>query len=437
MSERPSVLLVNQHYWPDHAATGQYLTDLGERLAADGFDVSVLCAQGQYQSGKLEAPAEEVHNGVHITRVKTTAFGRGTTMGRLADYASFYARVFRHVLFGRRYDSIIFLTTPPLVATVGALARRLRGVCYGIWSMDLHPDAEVALGMISENGLPARILHGLNNWSYRRADFVVALGPHMKRRILEKGVSPARAKTIPVWSWAKQIQPVSRETNPLRQDLRLGDTFVAMYSGNAGLAHQFEAVCETMKALRDDERIAFLFVGGGPRRAEIEAFADAEELTNVRFLEYFPREQLAESLSLGDAHLLTLRDDFAGIAAPSKLYGIMAAGRPTVMVGPEESEPAEVIRRHRTGEVIRSGPRAGVKLTETLLRMVEARDNAEAIGDRARRTFLSRYEQDVVCAQWTDLLRRTLGIPTPALPEPAREDIFIRQPEEAAAQPPA
>ena len=419
MPDRPSVLLVNQHYWPDHAATGQYLTDLGERLAADGFDVSVLCAQGQYQSGKLTAPARETHNGVDVMRVRTTAFGRGTTAGRLADYASFYARAARHVLFGPRYDSVVFLTTPPLVATVGALARRLRGVRYGIWSMDLHPDAEVALGMLSAQGLPARLLHALNTWSYRRADYVVALGPHMRQRILEKGVEPARAATIPVWSWADQIRPVERADNPLRADLGLDDRFVAMYSGNAGLAHQFEAVCETMDAFRDDDRVAFLFVGGGPRRAEVEAFAAARSLSNVQFLDYFPREHLADSLSLGDVHLLTLRDDMAGIAAPSKLYGVMAAGRPTVMVGPEASEPAEVILRHEAGWVIPSGPRAGAQLTETLRRLVEDRSEAEAVGQAARAAFLDHYEQDVVGAQWTDLLRGAVGTAPLALPEHA------------------
>ena len=428
MSDRPSVLLVNQHYWPDHAATGQYLTDLGERLSADGFDVHVLCAQGQYTSGKLEAPAREVHNGVTITRVQTTSFGRGTTAGRLADYASFYARVMRHVLFGRRYDSVVFLTTPPLVATVGALARRLRGVRYGIWSMDLHPDAEVALGMLSARGLPARLLHALNSWSYRKADYVVALGPHMKRRILEKGVEASHAKTIPVWSWAEQIEPVAPDDNALRRQLDLGDRFVAMYSGNAGLAHQFEAVCETMAALRDDDRVAFLFVGGGPRLKEVKAFAEAHELANVRFLDYFPRADLAESLSIGDVHLLTLRDDFAGIAAPSKLYGIMAAGRPTLMVGPAESEPAEVIRRHGTGWVIRSGPRAGARLTETIRRLADDRSEAERLGALARSTFLAHYEQDVVCGRWTDLLRHTVqpalagsDAPRPRLSAPASE----------------
>lgn len=416
----PSVLFVNQHYYPDVASTGQHLTDLAEHLAARGFDVSVLCASAGYL-GALESPREEVRNGVTIHRVPTTRFGRGSHLGRIADYASFYAQVLRRLLFGRRYSLVVSLTTPPLLSFACALARRARGQRYAIWSMDLHPDAEEAVGMIEPGSPTARALHAMNDVGYRNADLVVDLGPYMKGRLLGKGVRPENLETIVVWNKKDEIRPLDRDQNPLVGELGLEGKFVVMYSGNAGIVHRFDEVIEVMRRLRDRDDVAFVFVGGGPRRKEIEAAIEADGLTNARYLDYFPRERLDQSLSLGSAHLLTLRNEAAGVAVPGKLYGVMAAGRPTIVVGPGRSEPAETVRDERVGLVVdtETEPETAADRLEAAVRQL-ADDPAAcaAMGARAREAFLARYEQEVACDQWADALGRLLGVPErPALPQ--------------------
>src|SRR4051812_10480269 len=141
---RVSLLLVNAHYHPDVASTGQHLTDLAEYLAERGFDVGVLTGRGRYVAGRVSAPPRERLNGVDVVRVRATTFGRGSHLGRLVDYASFYVQVLLRLLTGARADGVVFLTTPPLLSFLGRMARLLRGQRYAIWSMDLHPDAEFA-----------------------------------------------------------------------------------------------------------------------------------------------------------------------------------------------------------------------------------------------------------------------------------------------------
>ena len=402
---RSSVLFVNQHYWPDVAATGQQLTDLAEHLAAEGLDVHVLAGATGYGTEAHGAAGAETRHGVTIHRVRTTRFGRGRHVGRLADYASFYAGALAHVL-RRRYSLVVFLTTPPLLPALGALARSLRGARYGVWSMDLHPDAEVALGMLRDGSPLARTLHRINDWGYGRAAFVVALGPHMARRIVAKGADPVRVHEISVWGSRDEVRPIDPADNPLRAELGLEDAFVVMYSGNAGLAHRFDEVLEAMGDLRDHPRIRFVFAGGGPRRAEIEAFAQTEGLANVRFLEYFPRERLDEALALADIHLLTLRADMGGIAVPSKLFGSMAAARPTAVVAPAASEPAEIVATHGLGIVVHPGE-AG--LAEKLAALAADPAEADRMGRAARQVFLGRYEREVCCGAWARLIGETVG----------------------------
>lgn len=411
----PRLLFVNQHYWPDVAATGQILTDLAEHLAARGFEVDVLTGRGRYVSGELEAPAEEVRNGVRIRRLISTSFGRSSHLGRIADYAGYYLGALRTLLAGERYDLVIVLTTPPLLSVAARLAGRLRGQPYAVWSMDLHPDAEVAIGMLAERGLPARVLHGLNNAGYRGADLVVDLGFRMKERIAAKGVAPDRLVTIGMWSDGAGVRPIDPADNPVRRALGLGpDRLVVMYSGNAGVAHRFEEVREAMRALKDDARFYFLFVGSGPRRAEVEAFIEAEGIANASYRDYFPREELAASLSAGDVHLLTLRESMAGVVVPSKLYGILAAGRPVVMVGPERSEPAQAIRRHDVGVVV--DPEAGgtgADLVAALRGLADDPDARRRMGARARAAFEAEYDRGVLCEAWAELLADRLGVELP------------------------
>ena len=406
MADSPSLLFVNQHYYPDFASTAQHLTDLAEHLVDDGFEVHVMCSAGHYLSGSMDVPMEETHNGVHIHRVRATAFGRDSVLGRLTDYASFFLQVLWRVLTGPRYDYVVTLTTPPLIALVATIARVVRRQNYGIWSMDLHPDAEVAVGMLDEGRPLTRLLHALNDWAYRRADFVVDLGPYMKRRIREKGVPAERLHTVPVWNKKDEVYPIPDEENPLVEEVGLEDKFVIMYSGNAGLGHRFDEVLEAMEHFDGHSDIFFLFVGSGPRKDEIIEFAEVHDLSNFAYLEYFPREQIKYSLSLADVHLLTLYNSMAGVAVPGKLYGILAAGKPVLMLGPEASDSGETILEHDVGVVV--DPQKEEDATDRFIGAIETLYEDEKrrheMGDRGRTVFLDHFEQEVCCAQWAELL---------------------------------
>jgi glycosyltransferase involved in cell wall biosynthesis len=405
------LLFINQHYWPDFASTGQHLTDLCEHLAAEGHDVHVLCSRGRYQSGRMDAPKREIHNGVTIRRLDATSFGRSTHAGRILDYASFYAQALWRVWREGPFDYVVTLTTPPLLCTGAWMLRRAVGQRYGIWSMDLHPEAEVATGMLDDDGTLTRFLSMLNGAGYRGADFVVDLGRHMKRRLTEQGVERERMHTIPVWNKKDEVYPVPPDDNPLLSELGLEDKFVVMYSGNAGLVHRFNEVLGAMRRLNDHPDVHFLFVGGGPRREEIIDFAETHGVDNFQYLDYFPREDLHRSLSLADVHLLTLRQQAAGVAVPGKLYGIMAAGRPVMMVGPRASEPAETITGEDIGRVVDpadfANSEAGAEhLAGALRALCNGEEDGAAMGRRGREAFLETYEQEVACDQWADLINQ-------------------------------
>lgn len=407
---RPNrILFVNQYYWPDHASTAQHLADLAESLAAEGHECHVLCGLGQYRTGTAQLPSYEVHNGVHVHRVKVSAFGRKSTLHRMCDYLSYYAQAMRKALFMKRFDLVVTLTTPPLIGLVGSVLKVIKGSKQIFWSMDLHPDASVALGRMKSSNLAVRTLNRLSNSIYRRADRVVVLGPYMADRILAKGVRPERVREVPVWSRRDEIFPRDRAGHPLREELGLEDQFVVMYSGNLGLAHQFDEVIGAAESLLNRPDITFLFVGDGPRLKEVKAASESKNLTNIRFMDYFPRNSLHLSLSVADLHLITMRDCMTGIVVPGKLYGAMASGRPTVFVGPKFCESADTIRESSCGQTIATGDIES--LTKTIVTLADQPELAAELGQNARRAFLRTYESRHCCTRWADIVADLMGQP--------------------------
>ena len=177
------ILFINQYYWPDHASTAQHLTDLAEFLAAQGFQCHVLASQGRYKPGEPRPPAFETHSGVHIHRVPATSLGRRGTWSRMTDYLSFYAGAALKALGLGRFDLVVTLTTPPIIGLIGTMLKRLRKTRHIYWSMDLHPDASIALGRMSASSRFGSLMYSLSRFVYRAADKVVVLGPYMADRI--------------------------------------------------------------------------------------------------------------------------------------------------------------------------------------------------------------------------------------------------------------
>jgi glycosyltransferase involved in cell wall biosynthesis len=285
--------------------------------------------------------------------------------------------------------------------------------------------------MLRGGSLPARALAWLDARAYRGADFVIDLGAYMQKRVLDKGVEPTKAHTVHLWGGRADREGIP-VANPLTRRFGLEGKFVVMYSGNAGIVHDFGAVFEAMRALRDDPRIFFLFVGGGPRRAEVEEFARRERLTNFAYHDYVPRELLAHSLSLAHVHLISLRPEFVGVSVPSKLYGAMASGRPILFIGPGRCETADAIADARCGVTIDptdgGDAGAGRRIAEIIVSWADAPAVGAELGARGRCTFVERYDQQLSCAAFERVVRGAWGVVPELLP---REGHRARHPDRA------
>jgi glycosyltransferase involved in cell wall biosynthesis len=333
------ILILSQVYWPDTASTAQHLADLGAALAKAGHEVQVLASRHDYENPARRYPAEENHAGVKISRLRHTGLGKGAVWKRVVDFGSFNLVLLWRLLWSGRGEAevVLGMTSPPLVSFLGALVSRWKGWRFCYWAMDLQPELAIQAGMLRKGSLAARLLEGMGNAVFHRADRVVALDDFMANHVRSRGARPEAVAVLPVWPVMPEAWQGPRLANPFRLAQGFGDRIVVMYSGNHAVVHPLDTLLEAARQLRDDPRFLFVFIGGGVRSADVRTFREAHGLKHVVQLPYQPREVIHESLAAADLHVVVMGDGQVGYTHPNKVYGAMFLGRPFLYLGPNPS----------------------------------------------------------------------------------------------------
>jgi colanic acid biosynthesis glycosyl transferase WcaI len=243
------------------------------------------------------------------------------------------------------------MTDPPFVGAISlVVARRFRAPLVVI-SQDVFPEIAVQLGRLTNPALVS-VLRLLVSIYLRRADRIVAIGETMRERLIAKGAPRERVAVIPNWVDTSLLQPEPKD-NEWSRSRGLVDRFVVMHSGNVGHAQDLDSLVRAMTYLRDVETLRAVIIGRGARHAELVELAERLEVTDaVTFMNYQPREQLAYSLSAADVHVVGLASGLAGYAVPSRLYGILAAGRPVIVAADDDSETARIVQEIGCGILV-------------------------------------------------------------------------------------
>ncbi len=401
---RMRIIFLNRYFFPDHSATSQMLSELAFYLAASGHSVTVITSRQRYDDAAARLPAFEHIRGVDVHRVRTTRFGRAHLPGRAGDYASFYlAAGWRLWHLARRHDVIIAKTDPPLISVVAWLMARWRGATLVNWLQDVFPEVAERLRLPLLAGPQAGLLRRLRNHALHAANMNVVLGERMAAVAAGAGVPAARISIIPNWADKDLIYPVPDSANPLRRAWSLESQCSVCYSGNMGRAHEFETILDAARLLAErSAAIGFLFIGGGAQHRWLEAAVEQRGLPNVQFQPYQDSANLHLSLSAGTIHLVSLRPELEGYVFPSKLYGILAAGRPVAFIGDVEGEIARLVHREGVGVVVAQGDAAA--LAEALERLAGDASLRHAMGERARALLCHQYDKAVALRRWRALL---------------------------------
>jgi len=408
------ILVIEQHFYPEVAATGQLLLDLCEDLVKAGYQVKVITGNPTeiYQK-KIDIPRRENYQGIEIVRLKNTALNKYNMAGRVINYLTFHLSIFFHIIFSQRPDLVLVLSNPPFISFHGLILKIFKK-CKVIYNVqDLFPDLAVELGKLRNKPF-IFVLKALSKHIIRKMDKVIVVGEYMERKVKEEVLNDTEANHIvTIHNWAdgeklKVVGVVGEEDNYLKKEWGLEGKFVVLYSGNIGYLHEFDTIISAAENIQNKgyKDIVFVFIGEGIKKEYIRKKAEEKCLNNILFFPYQPREMLTYSLGLADVSLVTLEKGFEGMVVPSKIYGILASGRPMIGIVGRESEINEIIREGRCGKIVKIGDFQA--LVDGIINYYKDREKCREDGLSGRRYFEKNFDRKIATRKYIEVIEEVL-----------------------------
>ncbi len=403
------VLLLALNYWPDKLGNAPLMIGMCEGLVRRGHRVTVVCAFPHHETGSIEPPfrgkllQRDHHNGVDIVRTYIYA-PQGGMVAKMANYGSFTATAMAAASTVRNVD-VIFTPSPPLtLGLVDYAIARTRRIPFVYNLQDLFPEAAVRLGMLT-NPVVIRSFERLERWVYKRASRLSVISEGFRRYLLGKGVPDEKITVVPNYTDTDFITPQPHAGNRYRATHGLDEKFVVQFSGRMGYSQGLETVIAAWRSLTDLDDLRLMMVGDGAERPLV-----ARELgddARVTILPTQPREHLPELLAASDVGLAPLRHGMAGTSVPSKIFGILAAGRPVIAGVDVDSDTDEMITTADCGLVVT--PEDPDALAAAIRTLYGDRKRAAQMGANGRDHVTRFHTQDVVVAQYERMLLDVIG----------------------------
>ncbi len=395
--------IMTQFYPPDYAATGQLIHELAGQLDKQNVEVKVFTGQPAYAFKKKSAPAREIANGVAVRRSRSSQFWSGRITGKVINGIMFCLRAALHILRHRHKNDVLLITTaPPFLSVIGYLANLCFGIPYVCLVYDLYPDVATEFGLIEADHPIAKLWDWLNKRIWSRAKSIIVLSDTMKDRITTKHSSvESKISIIHNWANADWIKPLAKKQNWFACEHGIDRKFTVLYSGNLGRCHDLETILGTIKLLQS-EQVQFVFIGAGAKHEVCKHKVEELGLDNCTFLPYQDRKNLPYSLTACDLALVSIAPGMEGIVAPSKLYGVLAAGRAIAAICEPHSYLRELLAEAGCGECFVNEDSQG--LADFILRLATNPELSTNMGLSGRQYLEDNFTPEIIAQQYSQVL---------------------------------
>ncbi|MCU7765334.1 glycosyltransferase family 4 protein [Priestia megaterium] len=363
-TDKEKLLIYAHYYIPDVASTGQILRELAEGMT-DEFDITIVCVVPSY-TGKVAAEykkkmfyKEEI-NGVKVIRIRVPEFSKSNKISRIKNILSYFIGAMIATFKVGKMDYVYSISQPPILGgLLGVWGKWMKRAKYIYNIQDFNPEQTMAVGY-SKNKLILKAMMWFDKFSCRQADKVIVVGRDMVETLKDrfKGKKVPNHIFVNNWIDEKEIYPLPAEHEKViafKEKYGLQDKFIIMYSGNLGLYYDLENLMNVIEKFKDREDVVFAFVGEGTIREKLVQYKEEHNLQNVKFIPYQEKSDLIYSLNAGDVHWCLNAKGIKGVSVPSKLYGIIAAGKPILGALEEGSEARLIIEETQCGYVTEPG----------------------------------------------------------------------------------
>ncbi len=395
------ILVLCPHFEPDVAPTGVVMTEIAHHLVDQGHELDIVTALPWYRGHTVEDGwtgqpwRRQRTEWGSVLRVHPFPTDKTNIVGRALGFAGFTTLVAIGAVFRRRRPDVVLTMSPPLLlGLAGWLAARLRRVPLVFNVQDVFPDVAIEVGAIRNRRVIAG-LSWLERFVYRRADAVTVLSSDLMGNVSAKigRQDPKKIRVIANFVDTERIKPADRATR-YREEIEAGDRTVVMYAGNMGFSQPLDLMVETARRWHNQRDVLFVLNGGGSERSRLEAAAAG--LSNICFVDYQPIERVPEVLASADIHVIALKHGLARSSVPSKLYSILAAGRPALAAIDPGTEVATLLEKHDCG--VSCAPEDLDLFEDALQELVADPLRCAAMGERGR-TFVEAWVSPAAVAE--------------------------------------
>ncbi len=407
--DKKDLLIYAHYYYPDVASTGQILTELAEGLN-DTFHTTVICTVPSY-TGKIDKEYKkhkyfyENINGVDVLRIRVPEFRKNFAPSRIINILSYFvSAIFATARVGHQ-DYVYTISQPPilggLLGVFGKIIKKAKMV-YNI--QDFNPEQVMAVSF-TRNKFVLGTMMWLDKLSCRFADKVIVVGRDMVETL--KGRFPEKMPVyahINNWINEKEIVPLdegNEKVTAFKKKYGLDGKFVIMYSGNIGLYYDLLEIEKIIAEFDKEEysNVVFAFVGQGSVLEEMKDYQKNKNLKNITFIPYQNKEDLVYSLNAGDVHFVVNAKGIKGVSVPSKLYGVMAAGKPVLGILEKGSEARLIVEEADCGLVAEPGDYDSIRL---IIKQFIDGESLKDMGKRGRDYLDKHLTRDVSIGKYAE-----------------------------------
>lgn len=402
-SQQFNLAIITQFFPPDYAATGQLIQELANHLGKKNIQVNIFTGQPGYAFKQKKASALETATNIRIQRSQVKQLCSKRIRSKTLNGIIFTLMAGWHLLRNaRKNDAIILTTAPPFLAIVGYLASLIVKLDYICLVYDLYPDVVIELGIISQHNLIAKLWNKINAIIWHRSKKIVVLSNTMKQRIADQHPEVAtKISVIHNWADATWIKPLDKADNWFAHQHQLNHKFTILYSGNLGHCHDLDTIMDTAILLKE-QPIQFVFIGAGAKHQQCLQTAKELNLNNCIFLPYQDRENLPYSLTACDLALVSIAPGLEGVIAPSKVYGIMAAGKAIAAICEPHSYLRQLIDKANCGASFNNNH------SEDLAAFILSLESNSAIthemGQAGRSYLKKHFTPEIIAQQYCQVL---------------------------------
>lgn len=308
---------------------------------ADHYDETILI------TGSLNPMNRELKKNIKISGI--IKYNKNSNFSRLFTWIWGSTQIFFKLLLKYREHEVFYVTNPPMSYFASLLLRRK----YSVLVYDTYPDALKNID-IKEDNYFFKKWSKYNNKVFSNAEQIITIGDNMKL-LLTKYVEADKIRVIPNWPSTNDFTPISRDENKFLKEHKIEDKFIVMYSGNMGFTHSVDTMMAVAIKMKKEEKVLFVFVGDGKKKADLIKTAKDEKLNNCLFLPFQDKDMFPYSLSSAHLGVVTLNEETAMLSVPSKTYNLMSAGVPILSISPPSSELSLIINKYNNGMNFGSG----------------------------------------------------------------------------------